>query len=184
MMPPAIGDIGISSAIASGRAYFPWINGTGGSPFERSGTESFDGARFRLRRLFVAISRGRSGLERVKQTGRDARYFIDRSDEHTFIRLRRFVEAADFPHELQRGGTNLFLGYWRLEIEKRFDIPAHCGDLEILENSQAVQKNISRVSLGSREIPNRFVGGGHSAVDIGVGVCGRKKHRFELRRWD
>jgi hypothetical protein len=124
-MPPAIGDIGISSAIASGRAYFPWINGNGGSPFERSGTESFCGASFRLRGFFVAISRGCIGLEGAKKTGRDARDFIDGVQEHTFVRLRRFVEAADFPHELKRRGTNLVVGYRRLEIEKRFDIPAH-----------------------------------------------------------
>jgi hypothetical protein len=125
MMPPAIGDIGISSAIASGRAYFPWIKGKGDSPFERSGTESFCGASFRLRRFFLATSRWRIGFERAKKPSGCTSYFDDGRHEGTFICLRRFVEAADFADELERCGANLFVGYRRFEIEKSFDIPAH-----------------------------------------------------------
>ena len=47
-----------------------------------------------------------------------------------------------------------------------------------------MQKNISRLSFGSREIAERFVSGGDGAVDVGDGVRGRKEHRLELRRWD
>src|SRR5271156_708881 len=140
MMPPAIGDIGISSAIASGRAYFPWINGNGGSSSERSGTESFRGASFRLGGFFIAISRRRVGLERAKESSRDPCYSIDGGDERALVRFRRFIESADFPHELKRGGADLFVGYRRLEIEKRFDIPAHCCDLGILGTLKRLPK--------------------------------------------
>ncbi|HEV2965649.1 MAG TPA: hypothetical protein VGW97_01955 [Chthoniobacterales bacterium] len=92
---------------------------------ERSGTESLYRASLRLRSFFVAISRRCVSFERAKKTGRDARYLVDRGCKRAFVRLRRFVEAADFPHELKRGGANLFVGYRRFEIEKRFDIPAH-----------------------------------------------------------
>src|SRR5262249_39654505 len=42
-----------------------------------------------------------------------------------FVRFRRFTEAADFPHELQRSVPDLVGRDRRIEIEQWFDIPAH-----------------------------------------------------------
>ena len=90
-----------------------------------SSTESFCGASLRFCSLFLAISRRRIRFERAKKTSRDPCYFIDRGHERGFVCLRRFIEAADFSHELQRRGTNLIGSDRRIEIEKDFYIPAH-----------------------------------------------------------
>jgi hypothetical protein len=90
-----------------------------------SSTESFLSASLRFRGLFFAIPRRRIRFERPKQTSRDRRYLIDSRHERGFVRLRRFVEAADFSDELERSGANLFLSNRRLEIEKYFYVSAH-----------------------------------------------------------
>jgi hypothetical protein len=90
-----------------------------------SSTESFCASSLRFGGLFFAIPRRSIRFERTKKTSRDPGYFIDCGQERAFVGLRRFVEAADFSHELKRSGTNLFACDWRIEIEKDFDIPAH-----------------------------------------------------------
>src|SRR5882762_22026 len=75
--------------------------------------------------LFLSILRRRSGFERTKKTIRDGGNLINGSLERRLIRLRGFVEAADFSHKLKRSRSNLFLSNRRIEIEKVFDIPAH-----------------------------------------------------------
>jgi hypothetical protein len=59
-----------------------------------------------------------------------------------FVCLRRFAEAADFPHELQRGIPNFFRCHRRIEVEENFDIPAHsvhlkCESTPYLETDKA-----------------------------------------------
>jgi hypothetical protein len=61
-----------------------------------------------------------------QQTIRDGGYFLDCSLKYLLVRLRRFVETSDFSHELQRSRANLLLRDWRIEVEKRFDVAAHC----------------------------------------------------------
>jgi hypothetical protein len=61
----------------------------------------------------------------MEKASRDRGYFIDRSQERGFVRLRRFVKARDFSHELERSSSNLFVSDGRIEIEEGFDIPAH-----------------------------------------------------------
>ena len=77
----------------------------------------------------------------MKKTGRNPGDLSDRSREREFVCLRRLIEAADFSHELKRGGTNLLIGDWRIEIEKNFDVPAHLLRPHDLEDFQAAQKN-------------------------------------------
>ncbi|HZC45184.1 MAG TPA: hypothetical protein VE243_01845 [Candidatus Acidoferrum sp.] len=103
----------------------PVIRGNGDSPWDRSRAESFRSANFGFGGFFFAIPRRRIRFQRTKKSGRHAGYFVDGGHERTFVRLRRFVEAADFPHELKGGGANLIVGDGRIEIEKGFDIPAH-----------------------------------------------------------
>jgi hypothetical protein len=61
----------------------------------------------------------------MEKPGRDVDYFIDGSQERAFVWLRRFVKTADFSHELERSSSNFLGGYWRIEIEESFDVPAH-----------------------------------------------------------
>jgi hypothetical protein len=111
--------------MASGRAYLPVIRGNGDSPWDRSGAESFRRANFGSGGFFFAILRRRIRFERTKKSGRRAGYFVNGGHERPFVRLRRFVEAADFSNELKRGGVNLIVSDGRIEIEKGFYIPAH-----------------------------------------------------------
>src|SRR5271167_2978005 len=90
-----------------------------------SSAESVRSASLRLACFLFAILRRRVGFERVEKASRDGRYFINRGQERSFIRFRRFVEAGDLPDELQRGGSNLLGVDRRIEVEKDFDIPAH-----------------------------------------------------------
>ena len=68
-------------------------------------------------------------FEGMNETSRDPGYFIDSNQEHGLIGSRGFVKTADFSHELERRGLNLFAGDGRIEVEKCFDIPAHSSDL-------------------------------------------------------
>src|SRR5712692_10090612 len=105
-----------------------------------SSTESLCSASLRSCGLFFTISRRRIRFERTKKTSRDPCYFIDCGYKRGFVCLRRLVEAADFSHELQRRGTNLFGSDRRIEIEKDFDIPAHSLSPQDPENSQGRAK--------------------------------------------
>jgi len=90
-----------------------------------SSPESLGGASFRLCCLFFPILRRRVGFERTEKTTRDAGYLIDGSQKRGFVRLRGLVKPADFSYKLKRSCLNLFVGDWRIEIEKSLDIPAH-----------------------------------------------------------
>src|SRR6266404_1939317 len=92
-------------------------------------TESLGSAGFRSRGFFFSILRRRSGFERAEKSLRDAGYFIDCRQKRGFICLRRFVEAADFSHELERSRSNLFVSDRRIEVEKGFDVSAHGREL-------------------------------------------------------
>src|ERR1700686_4901478 len=87
--------------------------------------ESLGDASFRLCCLFFPILGWRVGFERAEKTTRDAGYLIDGSQKRGFVRLRRLVKPADLSHKLKRSRSNLFVGDWRIEIEKNLDISAH-----------------------------------------------------------
>jgi len=62
----------------------------------------------------------------MQEPSRDPRYFFDCAKKRRFICLGWLVETGDFPYELQRSSAHLFVSYWRIEIEERFDVSAHC----------------------------------------------------------
>jgi hypothetical protein len=101
------------------------IRGNGDLPWDRSRAESFSSANLGFGGFFFAIPRRRIRFQRTKESGRHSGYVVNSGHERAFVRLRRFIEAADFPDELERGGANLIVGDWRIEIEKNFYIPAH-----------------------------------------------------------
>jgi hypothetical protein len=70
---------------------------------------------------------GRCGLKTLQQPRGRHRDLVNRSMERGFIRLRRFVEPADFAHILQCRRANLIVGYRRIEVEEHFDVAAHDG---------------------------------------------------------
>jgi hypothetical protein len=61
----------------------------------------------------------------MKKVGGNVGYVVHRVLKGRFIALGGLVKAADFSDELERRCPNLFVGDWRLKVEKRFDIPAH-----------------------------------------------------------
>jgi len=65
----------------------------------------------------------------MNEASRDLSDFIDSGQERGLICSRRFVETADFSHELKRRSLHLFGGDGRIKIEKCFNIPAHSSDL-------------------------------------------------------
>jgi hypothetical protein len=87
--------------------------------------ESLRRARLGFGRLFFAIPGRRGGFERSQETGRSVSYLVNGRKKSCFIRLRRLVEAADLPHELHRGSSNLFVSYGWIEIKQDFDVSAH-----------------------------------------------------------
>src|ERR1700674_622761 len=90
-----------------------------------SSAKSFCSASFRPGSLFFSILRRCVRVERMKKPSRDTGYFVDSGHKRRFIYLRRFVEARDFSHELERSSSNIFVSDGRIEVEKGFDIPAH-----------------------------------------------------------
>jgi hypothetical protein len=87
--------------------------------------ESPSGAHLSFGSLFLPIFRGYGGLERAKQLARNPGDVVDSRVERGFVRLGWFVEAADFPDELQRCSENLFLCDWWLKVEECLNISAH-----------------------------------------------------------
>jgi len=93
-----------------------------------SNAESLRRACFRFCGFFLSIPRRGGGFERTEKSSRNPGHFIDGCKERGFVCLRRFVETADFSHELERRRSNLFGRDRRLKVEKSFDIPAHSGN--------------------------------------------------------
>jgi len=96
-------------------------------PSRVSGAEASGGAGLRPGDLGLPILRRRTRFEREQEPPRDPRDVVDGRIEGGLVRLRGLVEAADLPHELQRGVMDLVLGDWRLEVEQRPDVPAHAN---------------------------------------------------------
>jgi hypothetical protein len=95
-----------------------------------SAAESLCSSSLCLCGFFFSILRRRVRLKGIEKTVRDTGYFIDCGQKRWLICFRRLRETADFSHELQRSGANFFLSYGRIEVEKRFDVPAHPFDLK------------------------------------------------------
>jgi len=61
----------------------------------------------------------------MDQASRNGGDIVDSCKECGLICDRRFCEAADFPDELERSGTNFFGSDRRIKIEKRSDVSTH-----------------------------------------------------------
>jgi hypothetical protein len=95
--------------------------------------------------LFVLDSGACARFERAQKISRDAGYFINCSQQRSFVCFRRCVKTADFSHELERSSSNLFGGDRRIEIEEDSDIPGHHYDLKV-QNAQG-RELCSRVTI-------------------------------------
>src|SRR3974377_903749 len=82
-----------------------------------SNSESLCGACFRFCSPLPSMSRQCLSFERTKKASRDVGNLIDCSQERVFVCLRRFVETADFSHELERSSSNFFRSDRRIEVE-------------------------------------------------------------------
>src|SRR6266436_6620585 len=103
-----------------------YINLRGKSSFAGSlNAKSFGGARFGSCCFLITIFRRGAGFERLQKTCADSRNIIDSGEKRSFVGLRWFVEAGDFPHKLQRSGPDLFRSDRRIEIVERLDVSAH-----------------------------------------------------------
>jgi hypothetical protein len=95
--------------------------------------------------LFLAILGGRVSFEGGEKAGGNAGDFIDGGLKHAFVGFGRLVETADLSHKLERSGSNLFLGYGRIEVEKSFDVPAH-DDFKLSKPLKPVQIGVALAS--------------------------------------
>src|SRR4030095_10855563 len=96
------------------------------TPWSSSCTESFGGARARLRGNLLAILRRRRRRQRVDKAAGDVRHFFDGMVGCLFVCLRRCVESAQLANELQRRRADLLVGRGGIEIEQGFYVPTHC----------------------------------------------------------
>jgi hypothetical protein len=93
--------------------------------FPALGSESLDGANLGLSGFLFAIF-GRSGcFHGIEKASGNSGYFVHGRQKCRFIRLGRLVKARDLPNELDRGGSDFFVGDRRVEVEQSFDISAH-----------------------------------------------------------
>ncbi len=90
--------------------------------------ESYGRAGFGFRGFFFAILGRGTGFERLQKPEGNTRYFIDGSEKRGFVGLRRLVKAGNLAHKLQRSGADLVRTDRRVEVVKRFDVPAHGRD--------------------------------------------------------
>src|SRR6185312_16553444 len=77
--------------------------------------------------LDLAVARRAVGDQRAEKGMGGLGDLFDRPLEGLFVRLGRLGEAADLPHELEGGVTDLAVGDGRLEVEEGLDVSAHGG---------------------------------------------------------
>jgi len=108
----------------------------------RAPAEPFGAARPCPRGQFLACPGPGGRRKRIDQAPRSRGNIVDGGFEDRGVRLRRFREAGNLPHELKRRRAHLFVRGGRLEVEQRVDVAAHSIILEqdgsIWEASRAV----------------------------------------------
>ena len=87
--------------------------------------EPFGGAGFGFGGFFGAVLGRGGGFEGAEQAHGDAGDFVDGGLERFLVGLGRFVEAGDFPDELERGVANLIGSDRWIKVIERFDVSAH-----------------------------------------------------------
>src|SRR5258708_29082527 len=113
-----------------------------------SPTKSLSWARLSFRRLFLPIFRGRGRFERAEKLTGDPGDLVNCRIESSLVCPGWFIEAADLPHELQRGSTDLFLRGLRFKIEKRLNVSTHLALPPRLFLHAFVGKEAYRIQLG------------------------------------
>src|SRR5438046_8798918 len=94
--------------------------------FDRSRRpESFGGSRAGTRSLDLTVPGFRVGDERVQKVSRHRGHLRDGAIDRGLVGPGRLAESRDLPYELEGGIPNLRVGCGRVEVEQRFDVPAH-----------------------------------------------------------
>jgi hypothetical protein len=114
----------------------------------------FSGSCFRLSGFLFPILWRCAGIERTEKAHRGRGDFIDCNLECGFVRLRWFVKAGDLSDELNRGGSNLFIGDGWIEVEQSPDIPAHAVSPPGAASQRSQDQRNERVR--SRQVLNIF----------------------------
>jgi hypothetical protein len=71
-------------------------------------------------------------------------HLVNGVEECGFVEFRWFVVAAYFPHELQGGGTDLFIVDGRIEIEEDSEVSAHWRHLDESSPPSACNRAIAK----------------------------------------
>src|SRR5438309_8139112 len=94
--------------------------------FDRSRRpESFGGSHAGARSLDLAVPGFRVGDERVQKVSGHRGHLRDGAIDRGLVGPGRLAESRDLPYELEGGIPNLRVGCGRVEVEQRFDVPAH-----------------------------------------------------------
>jgi hypothetical protein len=131
--------------------------------------EAFGGAGFGLGGFFFAIFGWRRGFKRAQHASRNGSHFVDGGEEQGLVRLRRFVEAGDFPDELKRGCAHFFVGDWRIEVKKSFDVSTH-----------GVRPRVSELSYLRVLLPIFSQTAGLVEINMAENQCGKAANRTAL----
>jgi hypothetical protein len=87
--------------------------------------ESLQRASTGARSLSFPVARAGSCYKRGNETRSRRGNLFNGTIKRHLVDLRGCVEAAQFPHELQRGVADLIFSCGRLKIEESFDVPTH-----------------------------------------------------------
>ena len=79
-------------------------------------SKPFGCPRFGFRSFFFPILRRGIRLQLTEKLDQDACNLIYRSQEHSFVSLRRLVEPSDLSHVLQRRRPRLVFGHGRIKL--------------------------------------------------------------------
>ena len=80
-----------------------------------------------LGRLGLAVLGRRGGLQVGQQMQRGVGDLVDRARERLLVGARGLGEAADLPHVLKGGRSDLVLGGGRIEVVESSDVSAHAS---------------------------------------------------------
>src|SRR5437016_10929792 len=87
--------------------------------------EPFGGSRAGACSLDLTVPGFRVGHERVQKVSGHRGHLRDGAIDCGLIGPGRLAESRDLPHELEGGISDLLVGCGRVEVEQRFDVPAH-----------------------------------------------------------
>src|SRR5437763_12298116 len=95
---------------------------------EGSGGESLGRPSPSLGRLHLAVAWRCRGAQPAQQLRRGPRHRINGIRERLLVGPGRLTKAADLADVLHRGGVDLLLGGWRIEVVESSDVATHGGN--------------------------------------------------------